>query len=166
MPWIRHNALDTAYILKLLRDIADETENYRTNSWQWKQVQRLESEAYSPPPYRFKWNLAGNSNFETGVIYMAQMNPKEPACFEMLGIAACCTHNYNLGARAFEKAVVLGSNKTERLQKEAASLRNFIRESFWNNLGIYTPMCSVPLVFVYYFYTKVRDFRRKRTAAK
>ena len=48
--------------------------------------------------------LARDTNFEAGIIYMAQMNPQEPACFEMLGIAASKKHDYNLAAAALRKS--------------------------------------------------------------
>lgn len=83
----------------------------------------------APPAYRTNWNLMTNTNFEGGVIYMAQMNPKEPACYAMLGIAAWIKRDYHLAATAFEKAAALRGPQTEILNERAADLRQFIRES-------------------------------------
>ena len=35
---------------------------------------------------------------------MASLNPKEPACFQMLGVLCLKNRDFNLAATAFEKA--------------------------------------------------------------
>lgn len=82
-----------------------------------------------PPPYRTNWDLRADTNFEAGVIYMAQMNPKEPACFTMLGIDAWAKRDYHLAATAFEKAVALGSPQSELLKRETDKIKDFITRS-------------------------------------
>ena len=122
------------------------------------------------PSYRAKWNLATDTYFEAGVIYMAQMNPKEPACFEMLGIAAWKKHNYHLAISAFEKAIALGSLKSGILQDKIAALRHYISKSFNQKFGtegfVSLVLFLIPLVILYYIYTKIRDWRRKPVAQK
>lgn len=136
------NALDLDQINSLAKDLVGESENNQTNSREWGKIQDLKSEGYIPPPYRFQWDLAADTNFEAGVIYMAQMNPKEPACFEMLGIAAGRRHDFNLEAAAFEKAIQLGSLKTENLKQKVDELHDYVRESLkskfviWGILGL------------------------------
>src|SRR5262249_18386880 len=78
------------------------------------------------PPYRTNWDLEKDPNFEAGVIYMAQMNPKEPACFTMLGVAAWNDRNYHLAVTAFEKAMALGSPQSDLLKKRIGGLNEYI----------------------------------------
>jgi tetratricopeptide (TPR) repeat protein len=82
-----------------------------------------------PPAYRKNLNLRGDTNTEAGVIYMAQMNPKEPACQVMLGIAAWNKRNYRLASQAFERAIALGSPQSELLKEKVGDLQEFIRNS-------------------------------------
>jgi tetratricopeptide (TPR) repeat protein len=122
--------------------------------------------AYDPPPeYQRKWNLAGDTNREAGVIYMAQMNPEEPACFTMLGIAAWQKHDYHLAIAAFQQAIALGSPQAELLNAKIAGLQISASR---NSLGRpRTPWLSlflislIPIVIGYYIYSKIRDRRRQ-----
>ncbi len=155
------NALNLEAIKNVEGQLSKRTPDDQTNSWEWKEIQDLKSQGYVPPPYRFKWDLASDTNLTEGVIYMAQMNPKEPACFEMLGIVACQRHDYNLAVVAFEKAVTLGSLKSELLSNYIANLRYFIKESHKQNFLIFGLMSLMPLTIVYYIYTKIRDRRRR-----
>jgi len=119
------------------------------------------------PAYRAKWELGTNANFEAGVIYMAQMNPKEPACFVMLGIAAWKRGGYHLAAAAFEKAMVLGSPQSELLKRRVKGLNEFISESRRNdptNLLVLV-LAAMALPILYYIYAKIRDRRRARRVA-
>jgi hypothetical protein len=128
------NGLEMKRINELTKQIAGEPGDEKTNSWEWEEIQDLKGQGYVPPPYRFKWDLAADTNFIAGVIYMAQMNPREPACFEMLGIAASTKHDFNLTLAAYEKAVMLGSLKSELLREKDERLRHFIHESYKENL--------------------------------
>lgn len=58
------------------------------------------------------------TNFQEGVIYMATLNPKEPACITMLGIAALRNSDLNLAKSAFEKALSMGSPMADLLRKK------------------------------------------------
>jgi tetratricopeptide (TPR) repeat protein len=127
----------------------------------------------SPPPYRDKWNLASDTNFEAGVIYMAEMNPKEPACFEMLGIAAWKKHNYHLAISAFEKAIALGSPQSDLLKLKIAGLKDYISNSGWFGLHVEGMQPTViflvsliPLLILYYIYEKIRNWRHKPSTHK
>jgi Flp pilus assembly protein TadD len=141
----------------------------KTNHDESALTQRLAMVAVldAPPFYRSKWNLATNSHFEAGVIYMAQMNPKEPACFEMLGIAAWREHRYHLANSAFEKAIALGSFKTDLLKNKIAGIKDYIRHSpfFGENtsaiIEAFLIFVLIPLLVGYYFYAKRRDRRRR-----
>jgi tetratricopeptide (TPR) repeat protein len=155
------NALEIGQISELAKELTGYSYEEKTNSWEWKEIQELKSEGYTPPPYRFKWDLATDANFEAGVIYMAQMNPKEPACFEMLGVAAMKRRDYNLAVAAYEKAIALGSLKTEILQDKIAGLRKYIHESLKLKYEFMAPFVFFLIVFFYYAYSKIRDRRRK-----
>jgi len=117
------------------------------------------------PPYRAKWSLDTDTNLQAGVIYMAQMNPKEPACFVMLGIAAQKTHGYHLAASAFEKAIALGSPQSELLKKKVEGFNHYIEESAKNDFPGELALASIALVILYYIYSKIRDRYKVRTAA-
>ena len=81
------------------------------------------------PSYRAKWNLAGDPKFNDGVIYLASLNPKQPACFVMLGIASWKNLDLNLAAAAFEKAIKLGSSQSEILKRRTKEIRKHIKEA-------------------------------------
>jgi len=81
------------------------------------------------PVYQTNWNLLTDTNCEAGVIYMAQMNPKEPACFTMLGIAAWKKRDYHLAATAFDRAITLGSPQSEVLKEKITAVKDFIHQS-------------------------------------
>ncbi|HEX7652026.1 MAG TPA: tetratricopeptide repeat protein [Verrucomicrobiae bacterium] len=93
------------------------------------------------PDYRRHWNLAmpgGVRNglfpdFTNGVIYMAEMNPQEPACYTMLGVAAWCLHDYHLASQAFAKAQALHSPQTALLQARINELNAYILDSYRTN---------------------------------
>jgi tetratricopeptide (TPR) repeat protein len=78
------------------------------------------------PAYRSKWNLAANTNLQEGVIYMASLNPKEPACFTMLGVVSWKYSDLNLTVKAFEKAIALGSPEKTILEAKVKSIRKHI----------------------------------------
>jgi hypothetical protein len=141
--------------------LVGDSEDEKTNSWEWQEIQDLKSEGYSPPSYRFKWDLAADTNFVAGVIYMAEMNPKEPACFEMLGIAADQKRDFNLAEAAFQKAIALGSPKSEILRQKVERLRQYISESLKEKFYMWGFLSLIPLLIVYYIYAKIRDRRRK-----
>ncbi|HTB82038.1 MAG TPA: tetratricopeptide repeat protein [Candidatus Sulfotelmatobacter sp.] len=128
--------------------------------------------AFDPSPgYRTNWNLATDTNFQAGVIYMAQMNPKEPAAFEMIGIAAWRARDYHLAVSAFERASALGSKKQDVLRMQIAGLNHYIANSpviSENNAAIIVGLCmiSIPVLLIYYIYTKIRDRRHNRVGAK
>jgi Flp pilus assembly protein TadD len=124
------------------------------------------------PPYRKDWDLAGNTNFEAGVIYMAQMNPKEPAAMEMLGVAAWWKRDYNLAVSAFEKAIALESPQADILRAKNAGLKDYIAGSEKSNHALFLAaiagvcLLSLPVLIARYIYTKIRDGRRNRAMGK
>lgn len=92
--------------------------------WQAEHIGKI-----SLPPYAAKWNLAADPKFEEGIRLMASLNPKQPACFTMLGIACLIKRDFNLAAAAFEKAIALDSSQKEILQKRLSETREFIAKS-------------------------------------
>jgi hypothetical protein len=97
---------------------------------------------YSLPPsgetnltaaYREKWDLAQDTNLAAGVIYMASLNPREPACFVMLGIVCMAAEGYdrnlNLAIAAFRRAIELGSPQRSVLEKRIARIEEHLNTS-------------------------------------
>jgi len=70
----------------------------------------------APPPYRQKWDLSSDPKLDDGVIYMATLNPQQPACWTMLGTLGLYHRDYHLAKVAFEKAITLGSIQTPILK--------------------------------------------------
>jgi tetratricopeptide (TPR) repeat protein len=87
------------------------------------------------PAYRLKWDLASDPKLREGAIYMASLNPKEPACFVALGIVCLQVPSYsydrdlNLAAAAFEKAIDLGSPQRDVLSDRIKLIRNHVGTS-------------------------------------
>ena len=78
------------------------------------------------PDYRVKWNLGQDPKLNEGVLYMATLNPNEPACFVMLGAVCLKNGDKNLAAAALEKAVALGSPQAGWLQYKIIRIQNHI----------------------------------------
>lgn len=76
----------------------------------------------SIPVYRSRWNLAKEPNLEDGLIYMASLNPDQPACFVMLGVKSLRNGDLNLARKAFERAQKLGSLQSDLLQERIDSI--------------------------------------------
>jgi tetratricopeptide (TPR) repeat protein len=85
---------------------------------------------YEPPPtYETKHPLDNDPNLEKGVIYMATLNPKEPACWVMLGIVAVKSSDKNLTIAAYQKAIELGSIQAPILRSQIEALKDHIRHA-------------------------------------
>ncbi|MEN9572595.1 MAG: hypothetical protein RL514_450 [Verrucomicrobiota bacterium] len=84
-----------------------------------------------PPAYRHKWNLAEDPKFAEGILYLALLNPKEPACFVMLGIVCLRKSNadLNLAIAAFRRAIQLGSPQSEMLEKWVVGIEEHISKA-------------------------------------
>ena len=122
--------------------------------------------ASSDPPvaYRFEWNLAQSPNFEKGVRYMAELNSTQPACFVMLGMASLNAHDLNLAAKAFDRAIALGSPQRQVLEDRIAEIREHIREANRHRgpqlVPIVAGLMLIAIVLVYVLY---RHFQRPMT---
>lgn len=119
-----------------------------------------------PPKYRSKWDLASDTNLVAGVIYMAQMNPKEPACFAMLGVVAWEKRDVNLAVAAFEKAISLGSPQRMLLQTKINRLRHYIHESYKERLLGYALAAAFITPFLCLLLVVVIKIWRWRVAAR
>lgn len=97
---------------------------------------------------------------------MASMNPKEPACFVMLGVASIKERNYNLAVAAFKKAIKLGSPQAAQLRQITDSLDDYIWESHKANLPIYMIVALIPLIIVIYIFSKIRKWRKRIAATR
>jgi len=87
------------------------------------------------PEYLEKWDLASDPKFEEGVRYMASLNPREPACFVMLGIACLHKRSYNLAGLAFDHAIKLGSPQAGQLKVWISSIERYVNRSLQEKYG-------------------------------
>ena len=152
-----------------LKDISsDEFQKYshgETNDWPAEEIEMMKAMqalATQPAPaYRFKWDLAADPKFREGIMYMATMNPKEPACFVMLGIACIRSGDYNLAAAAYERAIKLGALPSWQLQMRIDSLRKYIRGSLEEKIPMYLLASAFLFVIGLYVFLKIKERRRK-----
>jgi tetratricopeptide (TPR) repeat protein len=100
------------------------------------------------PSYRLKWNLARDHNLNDGVIYLASLNPLEPACFVMLGVVSIRNRDLNLGAAAYERAIALGSLQAPLLRSKITDIYEHIVKARWNNWPSYGAIWTVVISFV------------------
>lgn len=126
----------------------------KTNAPEFALNQQLRTiAALDPPPaYRKKWNLVTDTNLENGVIYMATLNPKEPACFVMLGIVSWKHRDLNLAMSAFERAIKLGSPQTEILQAKRDAILKHVHEAGAHGRGLWWAIaaaCGVLIVGIW-----------------
>lgn len=169
-----------ALLQYLVRDAAYQKEHVYVDEWTRpffeRGVKRLRSDppkldanelkelGYDPPPYRFKWDLARDEKFRDGVIYMATLNPKEPACFVMLGVACLRKNDLNLAVSAFERAIKLGSPQSEMLRQKVVVLRDYIWQSHKEQWSTYGVAAFLALVLAVYGIVKIRKGRRRKIA--
>lgn len=114
------------------------------------------------PEYVEKWDLGKDSKLDDGVMYMASLNPKEPACKVMLGMIALRHSDIHLAKAAFEQAIQLGSPQEPILRAEIIRINQ--RPSSFFNIPIFV-LGLIGLVIAYYLFCKWREFnagRRKR----
>lgn len=103
-----------------------------------------------PPPYRYQWDLAGDPKCEEGLIYMASLNPGQPACFVMLGVKCLANHDLNLAAAAYERAIQLGSPQRGILLERVSKIRAHIRQAQRLMLP-FAGLCAVVASLVLYY---------------
>lgn len=116
------------------------------------------------PAYREHWDLGGDPKLEEGVIYMASLNPREPACFVMLGVKSLHVRDLNLAIKAYERAIQLGSPQSDLLQERIDALCEHIRKARMEQLPIYLVVGLVVGAIAIYIIRKVRSQYRQRGA--
>jgi hypothetical protein len=116
----------------------------------------------TPPVYRERWHLGTDPKLEEGVIYMAMLNPREPACFVMLGVKSLHNRDLNLAIKAYEHAIQLGSPQRDLLQSRIDSLRDHIRKARLENLPRYVAICLMAGAIALYLSLKIRSHLRKQ----
>lgn len=94
-----------------------------------RQLLRNLAQSDASPGYCTNRLFAAHSKLEEGVIYMATLNPKEPACLVMLGMRALQERDLNLAMHAFQRAIDLGSPQRTLLAAHIDSLQDHIREA-------------------------------------
>jgi hypothetical protein len=80
---------------------------------------------------KFDAQFLNATNLLEGVMYMAELNPKQPACWVMLGLL-CIRHgqrDLNLGKAAFERAIRLVSPQRELLEAKIAAVSEHISKA-------------------------------------
>jgi len=123
-----------------------------------------------PPSYRKRWELDDAPKLEDGAIYMATLNPQQPACFVMLGVLSLKNKDKNLAAAAFEKAIQLGSPQADFLRFKIGQIRTHITEARSVQHKIESTALSVALVpltalvCLCWFYFRYRRRRAHRAA--
>jgi hypothetical protein len=113
-----------------------------------------------PPPYRFHWNLATDTDFQKGVRYMADLNPREPACFVMLGLACLRYRDLNLATAAFKRAIALGSPQRELLRARVRNIEEHITEARWDLMTRWAPLVIVVMLVALLVFIAYRRQRR------
>lgn len=131
-----------------------------------------EDEAFpdtKPPAYRHKWNLAEDPKFAEGILYLTSLNPKELACFVMLGIACLRKPNadLNLASAAFKQAITLGSPQSAVLEKWIADIDEHISQARkYNRFGMeFWMTISVGAALAALLIKAIRLWRGRQTAS-
>lgn len=89
----------------------------------------IEAAGDAPPAYRYKWDLAADTNVTRGVMYMAELNPDQPAAMVMAGVIATQERSYHLAVMAYQRAIDLGSPQADLLRWHISALELHIRQS-------------------------------------
>ncbi|NBV22579.1 MAG: hypothetical protein EBS05_11765 [Proteobacteria bacterium] len=122
----------------------------------------LPNDAAMPVNYRNKWNLLKDPHFEKGVIYMATLNPQEPACYTMLGVACLMKSNedLHLAVAAFKRAIELGSPQRHQLEDWVMAIEKHVGEATKNSSQPQTLALAVSvaciLILIAGLYLKIR----------
>lgn len=121
---------------------------------------------FDPPPhYRYRWSLVNDPKFEEGIIYMASLNPGQPACFAMLGIWCQSRRNLNLAAKAYERAIKLGSPQADLMRANIQSINEHIAKARLYNRGPFLLIAvAITLVVFWYIISKLRARRNRNVA--
>lgn len=151
-----------------IKELSEAHARQQNDLYNKSQLLALKSSLDTPPAYTKKWNLETNPNLEDGVIYMATLNPAEPACWTMLGVVALKKRDLNLAVKAFEKAAALDSPMKDLLSIKATALQSHISEAKWTNLPILiltVLFVSFPLLGIIIIIKRVRaKMVKSRTA--
>ncbi|MDB6111527.1 MAG: hypothetical protein JWR69_3277 [Pedosphaera sp.] len=139
----------TNIVVTELANMESEYRDVAKTNHDWKLLGSLLNDMVlldNPPPYRAMWDLEEDPKLEDGLIYMATMNPKEPACYQMLGVICTNKRDQNLAVAAFEKAITLGSPQSEILSARVEELQRFIRQSQSNKRAFKSVLWMGPVL--------------------
>jgi hypothetical protein len=121
---------------------------------------------------KFDEQFLNATNLLEGVMYMAQLNPKQPACWVMLGLV-CIRHgqrDLNLGKAAFERAIRLGSPQRELLEAKIAALDEHISkarsEKRSGMVGYFLAIAAFAAPVAYLFLRFASSRKKKKQAAR
>jgi hypothetical protein len=119
------------------------------------------------PAYRQEWNLGHDAKLQEGIIYMASLNTKEPACFVMLGVVSWSRGDLNLAAAAFDKAIRLGSSQSEFLKLKLTGLQDYIqkgqryrKEELVRQWPVFVAVTAIVVAVALYLFGVRRRLRR------
>lgn len=127
--------------------------------------------AVADPPvsYRYRWDLGHDPKLEEGVLYLASLNPRQPACFTMLGIVCLKRGDLHLAAAAFRRALDLGSPQAELLRERIAGIRTHQRAGAIQNapqtiVKVALAALAVLLLVRLYRWSRLRLVRSRTTS--
>lgn len=129
-------------------------------AYPYSETEALEHD--EPPAYRFHWDLASDSHLQKGILYMATLNPQEPACFVVLGLESLHRRDLNLAAKAFERAIRLGSPQAPELQKKVDGIYDHIRKAQRELIPLYVLVGAFIAAIAYYLFDLSRRLRRRK----
>jgi hypothetical protein len=121
------------------------------------------------PSYETNWDLSMDLKLDDGVIYMATLNPKEPACFVVLGMVTGKLGEINLARKAFKKAIEMGSPQAALLQNQIEHLKKFQVRPFGLSLRdvwFFSVMILIGIIFFYYLYNLRRKSKLEQRSFK
>lgn len=116
------------------------------------------------PGYMTRWDLSRDPQLDDGVIYMANLNPKEPACQVMLGIIAVKHWDINLAKQAFENAIQLGSPQAPLLRSHLEYLGKYHPTIFGIQRELWYPLAAIILAILYYIFLKWRANHKRHAS--
>ncbi len=113
-----------------------------------------------PPEYLRKWNLGQDAKLDDGIIYMATLNQKEPACQVMLGVIAMAHGDKNLARAAFTNAIQLRSPQAPILRRHLEYLNRY--DSGSPPDPVFLPVIGIFLLIIVGVMLRLRAMKRRR----
>lgn len=159
-------ATTAALRIELMNQLAGLRGTDRQSESNRRHLQQRIAQTDAPPEYTASWDLAGDPKLEDGIIYMASLNPRQPACFVMLGMRALQKRDLNLTVKAFERAVQLGSPQSDLLESRIKSLTEHIRTAQRQNRTTFLIGLAIALPATVLLLILLRRWRASRSSSR